>query len=102
INVSICFFLLGFAGAATYLWHEPEPARIAVGLTTIACALLFLRSAPERYATIRRIAVATATTLGLATIAFYVTIGESYRLDRAASVVGRFDAQDVPLAWIGP
>jgi 4-amino-4-deoxy-L-arabinose transferase-like glycosyltransferase len=102
LNVSICFFLLGFAGASTYLWHEPEPARIAVGFTTIACALLFLRSAPERYSTIRRIAIATATTMGLVTIAFYATIGESYRLDGAASVVRRLDAHDVPLAWIGP
>ena len=102
INVSICFFLLGVAGASTYLWHEPEPARIAVGLTTIACALLFLRAARDRYATIRHIASATAMTMGLVTIAFYATIRESYQLDGAASVVEDLDERDVPIAWIGP
>jgi hypothetical protein len=102
INVSVCFFLLGFAGASSYLWHEPEPARIAVGLTTMACALLFLCSASDRHATIRRLALATATTLGLVTIAFYATIGGSYGLDGAASVVRRLEESNIPYAWIGP
>jgi 4-amino-4-deoxy-L-arabinose transferase-like glycosyltransferase len=102
VGVSICFFLLGLAGASSYLWHEPEPVRIVVGLTTMACALLFLRSAADRHAAIRRIALATATTMGLVTFAFYATMAGSYRLDGAARIVRILEDEGTPYAWIGP
>ena len=100
--VALFFLLLGAAGAATALWAEPVNTRLATGFTTMACALLFLRVPLDRYAALRRLALATAATMGLVTIAFYLAIGESYRLEGAARVVQRLDETGSPIAWIGP
>ena len=99
--VALFFLLLGAAGAATALWAEPVNTRLATGFTAMACALLFLRAPLDRYAAIRRLALATAATMGLVTIAFYLAIGESYRLEGAARVVRRLDESGSPIAWIG-
>lgn len=102
VPVAVCFLVLGVAAVATAIWSEPVNTRLVTGFTAMACALLFLRAYHDRFAAVRRLALAMASTIGLVTIAFYLSIGESYRLDAAAAVVRRLDAQDVPLAWIGP
>jgi 4-amino-4-deoxy-L-arabinose transferase-like glycosyltransferase len=102
VPVALCFLFLGAGAAATAIWAEPVNTRLATGFATMACALLFLGGSTERFAALRHVALATATTMGLVTIAFYLAIGESYRLDAAARVVRQLDADDVPIAWIGP
>ena len=96
------FMILGAAGAASAIWAAPVDTRVVVGLAAMALALLYLRPADDRRASIRRFALTTTTMLSLLTLAFFATMGGAYDLGRAARVVRELAARDVPIAWIGP
>ena len=75
---------------------------LSMGAAIVFGGALMMRQTADKNAAIRHLALANAATIGLVTLAFFATAGETYQLSSTAAVLHDLDQGHVPIAWIGP